>query len=156
MNLAHYLALLHRTSADLGGAFSRIGEHHAAEPDVLTNCRRFAAECAAHVDALGPFAGRYGESAGAEPDRLHFDIAQAPRSDPLGLLRDLHDLYAMASACDIAWTLVAQAAQGLRDKALLGVVHDCELETALQLTWLRTRMKTAAPQVLVVAADSPG
>ena len=69
----------------------------------------------------------------------------------MGLLRDLHDLYLMACECDMAWTLVGQAAQGLRDQDLLEVVQACEGETAIQLKWLRTRMKQAAPQALVVA-----
>ncbi len=57
----------------------------------------------------------------------------------------------MATQCDIAWTLVGQAAQGARDTDLLEVVQDCEGETATQLKWLKTRMKEAAPQALVVA-----
>jgi hypothetical protein len=58
----------------------------------------------------------------------------------------------MACECDMAWTLVGQAAQGLRDQDLLEVVQGCESETAIQLKWLRTRMKQAAPQALVVAS----
>jgi hypothetical protein len=46
---------------------------------------------------------------------------------------------------------VGQAAQGARDRALLEVVPGCEGETAVQLAWLRSRMKQAAPQALVVA-----
>jgi hypothetical protein len=58
----------------------------------------------------------------------------------------------MAAECDICWTLIGQAAQGARDTELLGVVRRCEGETATQLAWLRTRMKQAAPQALVVAS----
>jgi hypothetical protein len=57
----------------------------------------------------------------------------------------------MAAECDITWTLVGQAAHGLRDEALLHVVTSNEKETAVQLKRLRTRMKEAAPQALVVA-----
>jgi hypothetical protein len=57
----------------------------------------------------------------------------------------------MASECDICWTLIGQAAQGARDGELLEVVDRCERETAIQVKWLRTRMKQAAPQALVVA-----
>jgi len=42
-------------------------------------------------------------------------------------------------------------AGGLRDDGLLEVVSACEGETATQMQWLRTRMKQAAPQALVVA-----
>jgi hypothetical protein len=51
----------------------------------------------------------------------------------------------------MAWTLLGQAAQGARDRELLEVVQGCEGETEIQLKWLRTRMKQAAPQALVVA-----
>ena len=57
----------------------------------------------------------------------------------------------MAAECDISWTLVGQAAKGARDVDLDGVVNRCEGETAVQLQWLITRMKQAAPQALVVA-----
>lgn len=50
-----------------------------------------------------------------------------------------------------AWTLIGQAAQAARDRDLLDTVDACERETALQLGWLATRMKEAAPQALVVA-----
>jgi hypothetical protein len=51
----------------------------------------------------------------------------------------------------MAWTLVGQAAQALRDEELFELVQGCEGETAAQLLWLRSRMKEAAPQALVVA-----
>ncbi len=56
----------------------------------------------------------------------------------------------MAAECDICWTMIGRAAQGVRDKELLGIVNRFEGETALQMRWLRTRMKGAAAQVLVV------
>jgi hypothetical protein len=52
----------------------------------------------------------------------------------------------------MAWTLVGQAAQGARDAELFEVVQSCEGETAIQLKWLKSRLKEAAPQALVVAA----
>ncbi|HEU5241725.1 MAG TPA: hypothetical protein VFU25_06915, partial [Ornithinibacter sp.] len=73
------------------------------------------------------------------------------RSGGVGLLRDLHDLYLLVSYLDIAWTMVGQAAKAVRDDELSGVVGWCETETSAQLSWLRTRMKEAAPQALVVA-----
>jgi hypothetical protein len=69
----------------------------------------------------------------------------------LGLLRDLHDLYLMATECEVTWALVGQAAQGARDRDLLEVSQGCDGEVAAQLKWLRTRMKQAAPQALLVA-----
>ena len=151
MNVAHYLGLLHKAQVDLAAAYREVAEAHAAEADVFHLCRRLARECDDHAERLHPFVGRYGEDAPDEPDRLHSELFQGTREGGLGLLRDLHDLYLMAAECDMAWTLVGQAAQGLRDDDLLAVVEGCEQQTAIQLKWLRTRMKQAAPQALVVA-----
>jgi hypothetical protein len=151
VHLAHYLGLLHKAQADLAVAFREVGGAHRDETDVFVLCEQLAAECDRHAERLAPFAERYGEDAPSEPDRLHSELFRGSRSGGLGLLRDLHDLYLMATECDIAWTLVGQAAQGARDRDLLAVVKACEGETATQLKWLKTRMKEAAPQALVVA-----
>jgi hypothetical protein len=62
------------------------------------------------------------------------------------------DLYLMARECEVSWTLVGQGAQGARDSDLLDVVARSAGETSVQLRWLSTRMKQAAPQALVVAS----
>jgi len=152
MHVAHYLGLLHKAQVDLARAFREVGEGHADEVDVFHTCERLAKQCDGHAERLAPFAERYGEEAPDEPDRLYSELFQGTRSGGLGLLRDLHDLYLMACECDMAWTVVGQAAQGLRDHELVDVVLACERETAIQLKWLRTRMKQAAPQALVVAS----
>ena len=151
MHLASYLGLLHLAELKLARAYLAVAEAHGDEPDVETLCRRFAGQCTAHADALAPFADRYGEDQPEEPERLHSELFGGTRSGGLGLLRDLHDLYLMATECDITWTMVGQAAQGARDTDLVAVVKACEGETATQLKWLKTRMKQAAPQALVVA-----
>jgi hypothetical protein len=151
MQLAHYLGLLHRAARELARALNEVAAAHGDEPDVRHLCQRLAGECRGHAERLAPFAARYGQEAEDEPERLHSELFAGARSGPLALLRDLHDLYLMATECDVCWTLVGQAAQGARDRELLAVVEACEGETATQLKWLRTRMKQAAPQALVVA-----
>ena len=151
MNLAHYLGLLHRAQIDLAAAYREVAEGHRDEVDVFHLCSRLARQCDAHVERLRPLVDRYGEDAPEEPDRLHSEIFRGSRQGGLGLLRDLQDLYLMAAECDITWTLVGQAAKGLRDEDMLSAVEACEGETAIQLKWLRTRMKQAAPQALIVA-----
>jgi hypothetical protein len=152
VQLAHYLGLLHRAELELGEALREVARAHAEEPDVHALCLKLAGDCDSHAAQLEPFAKRYGEEAEDEPERLHSELFRGSRDGPLGLLRDLHDLYLMACECDITWTVVGQAAQGARDGDLLSVVRSCESETATTLKWLSTRMKAAAPQTLVVSA----
>jgi hypothetical protein len=51
----------------------------------------------------------------------------------------------------MAWMLVGQAAKGARDQELIRAVSECAEQTQLQQKWLATRLKTAAPQALLVA-----
>jgi hypothetical protein len=151
MNLAVYLGLLHAAEETLASSFRAIAEGHAAEADVYHLCHQLAEQCDQHVQALSPVVERYGEQKQSEPERLHADGVAGVRSGPLGLLRDLHDLYMLAAFVDISWTLVGQAAHGARDHELLDVVARCEQETTTQMSWLRTRSKQAAPQALLIA-----
>jgi hypothetical protein len=151
MQLSHYLGLLHRAQVDLAAAFRDVADGHPDEADVHHLARKLASQCDRHAELLEPFVRHYGEDAPDEPDRLYSEIFRGTREGGLGLLRDLHDLYLMGAECDVAWMLIGQAAQGLRDTDLLDVVTSCEAETATQMRWLRTRMKQAAPQALVVA-----
>ncbi|HXD28085.1 MAG TPA: hypothetical protein VN621_04930 [Arthrobacter sp.] len=152
MKLPIYLGLLHKSEQTLAASFRQVAEGHGAEPDVHFLCLSLADQCAKHEEALAPIVDRYGEvEAVDEPERLHADGLSETRSGPVGLLRDLQDLYLLASLVDITWTMVKQAAQGLRDKELLDVTSRSEGETKTQLAWLSTRMKQAAPQALIVA-----
>jgi hypothetical protein len=151
MHLAHYLGLAHEGELALADAFRQVAAAHKDEPDIWALCRKLARQCDQHAEQLAPFVARYGEEAPPEPERLHVERFGGTRQGGLGLLRDLHDLYLMANNVDIAWTVINQAAQGGRDKALFTTVTAIERETATQILWLRTRMKQAAPQALLVA-----
>lgn len=152
MHLANYLGYLHKTELHLAEAFRKVGEGHAEEADVYHTCNTLAKQCEEHAGRLGPFVDRYGEDAPEEPDRLYHQFFDEIRQGGLGLLRDLHDLYILANACDIAWTMIGQAAQGAGDEELLEVASVCEGQTTIQIKWLKTRMKQAAPQALLVSS----
>jgi hypothetical protein len=153
MHLAHYLSLLHGAQTALGQRLREVGDAHRDEADILHICGRLAEQCDKHAELLGPFERDYAAGTDSNaPNELHPERFTGPREGPLGLLRDLQDLYVMAAEGDICWTLIGQAAQGARDTELLDVVRRCEGETAIQLAWLRTRMKQAAPQAPVVAS----
>lgn len=152
MNLTIYLGMLHKAEQTLSDSFRQVAEGHGAEPDVHFLCHTLAHQCDEHRRLLIPLVQRYGEdSSDNEPERLHAEGLSTTRQGPVGLLRDLQDLYLLASLVDVTWTMVKQAGSALRDRDLLDVVSRCDAETAVQLRWLQTRMKQAAPQALIVA-----
>jgi hypothetical protein len=151
MHLSSYLGLLETGCATLAKSYRQVAEGHTAEADVKRMCEQFAGQCDHHEQLLRPFTERYGSHPSGEPERLHADGLSKTRTGGLGLLRDLHDLYLLASYLDMAWTLVGQAAKGARDEELIQTVEKGATETQAQQKWLTTRLKAAAPQALLVA-----
>ncbi|MGO4691795.1 hypothetical protein [Glaciibacter sp. 2TAF33] len=152
MNVDLYLGLLRNAERTLATSFRQVADGHGDEPDVYNLCHTLAEQCDDHVSQLHPIVERYGARPDSEPERFHADALTETRSGPVGLLRDLQDVFLLASLVDITWTVVKQAALALRDEELLAVVGSCEPETQVQLSWLKTRMKQAAPQALIVAS----
>jgi hypothetical protein len=151
MHLSSYLGLLETGCATLAKSYRQVAEGHPEEADITRICEQLAAQCDHHEELLRPFTQRYGSDPSGEPERLHADGLSQTRSGGLGLLRDLHDLYLLASYLDMAWTLVGQAAKGARDHELIQTVEQCAKQTEAQQKWLTTRLKAAAPQALLVA-----
>ncbi|AGL16275.1 hypothetical protein [Actinoplanes sp. N902-109] len=155
MHLVTYIGLAHRTGQTLADSLRVVGQGHARHPDVLFTCQALARMSDDHVRRLTPIIDRYGEQGHGddveEPERLHAAGLAEVRSGPVGLLRDLQDLHVLGALAQTTWTVIGQAAQGLRDHDLLRLARDADADTSRQLSWLNTRMKAAAPQALIVA-----
>ncbi len=140
MHLDYYLALVRQAESTLDSAYRQVADAHADEADIAHLCPRLAAQCAAR----------------AEPLRQRADVTpplvfNGTHEGALGLVLDLHELYLLATHAELAWTAIVQAAQAARDSDLLDLARHCQTEVQAQLKWLRTRIKQAAPQTLVVA-----
>lgn len=149
MHLPVYVGLLDSSLRSLADAFRQVSDGHGEEPDVEYLCQVLARQVDEQLEALTPVVRRYGENREQEPERLRATDLESTRSGGVGLLRDLQDLYMLGSFVDMTWTVVGQAAQGLRDRELLQLVDACEQDTTRQLQWLQTRIKQAAPQALI-------
>lgn len=151
MHLRTYIGLLDTGERTLAASYRQVADGHIAEADVHHLCHLLARQCDQHVKALAPLVERYGEDPEHEPERLHAEGLSTTRSGGIGLVRDLHDLYLLANYLDIAWTIVGQAGQGARDQEVIDIVARCAGDIATQIKFLRTRVKQAAPQALLVA-----
>ena len=151
-HLATYVGLADRSEQTLADSLRAVAEGHARQADVFHTCHTLAKLSDEHRRRLAPVVERYGEERDVdEPARLHADGLAEVREGEIGLLRDLQDLHVLATLVQTTWTVIAQGAQGLRDRELLEVAHRASSRTSRQLTWLNTRTKTAAPQALIIA-----
>jgi hypothetical protein len=153
-HLTTYIGLADHSEMTLADSLRAVADGHASTADVFHTCHTLASMSDHHRQLLEPVIARYGEETTGkevqEPERLHATGLASARAGEIGLLRDLQDLHVLASLVQTTWTVLAQGAQGLRDKELLHVVTVANAETSRQLTWLNTRMKAAAPQALIV------
>ena len=150
-HMTTYVALAHASEQTLADSLRTVGQGHADHPDVLFTCQALALMSARHVAEMAPIAQRYGEDSDVqEPERLHADGLAQVREGGVGLLRDLQDLYLLATLVQTTWTVLLQGALALRDEQLVDVARRATSETSRQLSWLETRMKMAAPQTLIV------
>jgi hypothetical protein len=151
MHIGRYIELVHKGHQDLAKALRDVAGSHIDEPDVAVTCVQLAAWSDRMVKDLSPFVEKYGEEKDDEPDRLKSILFIKPRSGSLALLRDLHDLWLMSNEAELCCLVLKQAASGLHDEELLNVCNTMEQQTKRQTAWLLTRIKSAAPQILIAA-----
>jgi len=65
-------------------------------------------------------------------------------------VRDLHDCWLLTCESHMSLVVLDQASKGLRDEEMKSLVERVDRQNQRQSDWLRTRIKQAAPQALVV------
>jgi hypothetical protein len=136
------LAHLRELELGLAAELRAAAERHRDDHDVYHQCHAFAVTADRRVQKLAPVSERYGGQAA-------WTRAVGGRSDEL--LPDLRALYLLAEENGITWVMASQAAKAARDPELLALADECRSETEAQAKWFVTRIKTGAPQALVVA-----
>jgi hypothetical protein len=142
MKIGPLLAHVGELEKHLASELRTAAERHRGEHDVYHQCHTFAVTADKRVQKLGPVAERYG----GQP---MWKTAIGDGSDDL--LEDLRVLYLRAQESVATWVMVSQAAKAARDQELLSVATECHSEAEGQAKWFMTRIKTGAPQALVVA-----
>jgi hypothetical protein len=151
-HLSTYVALAEHSEQILAESFRVLAAGRPDVHDVFHMSHTLATMSDTHRDKLQPTVQRYGEDDSVdEPERLRATGVVGVREGEIGLLRDLQDVHLLATLVWTTWMVVAQGAQGLRDRELLDLAKSSQEETGRQLRWLETRMKAAAPQALIVA-----
>jgi hypothetical protein len=141
MRIGPLLAHLRDLETGLAAELRAAAERHRDDHDVYHQCHTFAVTAEKRVQKLEPVAERYG--------------GQATWKTAIGggssdLLEDLRVLYLRAHECAITWVMASQAAKAARDEQLLTLATEYQSETEVQAKWFTTRIKTGAPQALVV------
>jgi hypothetical protein len=151
---------VHASTTDLAHELQTIAERHATDHAVYHVGRMLAERCRATADLLTPIAERYQQHIGdADQDGALSDLGErlrrgtaalAGRADEVGLLliHDLRHLAMQAHGAQMDWTILRQGAAVAHDQLLMDAATVGQDEMKRVVTWLTTRIKETAPQVL--------
>ncbi len=159
MKLGLALRELHRAENDLAHELLVVSSRHAAEHAVFHVARDLATWSQQHVPLIADAARQFGQDLDPDPQSEPglADRARRRASDLLGrdadagvlLLRDLREVYVKASGVSVDWELVAQGAQGARNRELLDLAERLHPDTIRQAKWANAMLKESATQVLL-------
>ncbi len=159
MKFGLVLEEMHRSENDLAHHLLTISERHKVDHEVYHLARDLARWSQQHVRDIAAMAKNYGLDLDPEPrgemglmetirEKGSEMVGRRPETGML-LLKDLRELYLKACGVSADWELLAQAAQGMKDKDLLGLAEKCHPQTIRQMKWANGKLKESATQVLV-------
>lgn len=141
MRIGQLLAHLDDLEIELAAELRAVAERHRGEHDVYHQCHTFALAADKRARRLHALAPR---------DDHPFEWTTAVGHGSHDLLQELRTLYLRGQELAITWTMAVQAAKALRDRDLLALATECQSESEAQTKWFTTRVKTAAPQAIVL------
>jgi hypothetical protein len=135
------LAHLDELETAYAEALRQSARWHADEHDVVHQCLAFAVTVDRALATIESVRQRYDGSP---------DWKVGPPDPATSLLEQLRSLHLRAHEVAVTWAVALQAAKAARDSALQKVAAARHAEADMQARWFLTRIKTGAPQALVV------
>jgi hypothetical protein len=149
---------LHRSENHLVTVLLSMSDKHKVDHEVFHVCRDMAGWSRTHVAELARIGRDFGVDLDPEArdDPGPLEVVRRRTSELLGrrqapgllLLADLRHLYKEASGTSVDWELLAQGAQGAKEKELLELAERCHPQTLRQARWANSYLKVTSPQVL--------
>jgi hypothetical protein len=149
---------LHRSENHLVTVLLSMSDKHKVDHEVFHLCRDMAQWSKRHVAELALIGRDFGldldPEADGDPGPL--EAVRQRTSELLGrrqapgllLLADLRHLYKEAQGTSVDWELLAQGAQGAKNRELLDVAERCHPQTLRISKWANSYLKVTSPQVL--------
>lgn len=149
---------LHRSESHLAHVLLTMSDRHEADHEVFHVARDLARWPQEHVAELARAGRDHGlrlDPRAREDPGLVAGLRQRTsdllrRRSALGLvlLADLRHLYREASGASLDWEILAQTAQGVRDRELLSLAERCHPQTLRIARFANAKLKESSAQVL--------
>ncbi len=148
--IADYIGLLLANETLMIRGWETLCTSHPGTPDIGPQSALFTTWSRENAAVVRSHVARYDERHEGEPEALERALSIGRSQNGFGLLRDLHDLWLMVNESTISVEVLIQGARALGDRDLERDLRSVEARNARQRTWLRTRIRQAAPQTLAV------
>jgi hypothetical protein len=158
MRLGMAIEELHRSENELYTVLLSMSDRHKVDHEVFHVTRDMARWSEQHVAELAAAGREFGLELAAEARQSTglLESLQQKTSELTGrrsapgllLLADLRHLYRESSGTSLDWELLAQGAQGAKNKELLDLAERCHPETLRVSRWANAKLKESSPQVL--------
>ncbi|UMG94860.1 hypothetical protein MF408_17615 [Nocardioides sp. TF02-7] len=153
------MAALHSAETELGQELVALSDRHEDDHEIFHVARDIARWSDEHVRRLAETGDAYGVSLRHEPAegadliskvrQKGAELTGRRQETALLLLADLRRVHTMAAGVSVDWEVLAQAAQVMKDRQLLGLASDCHPQTLRQLRWANAKIKDSAAQIIV-------
>ncbi len=158
MKLDMAIEELHRSENGLHSVLLSMSDRHKADHEVFHVTRTMARWSERHVAELAEVGRQFDlelDSEAKSPSGI-LETLQRKTSELTGrrsapgllLLADLRHLYREAGGTALDWELLAQGAQGAKNKELLDFAERCHPQTLRVAKWAEAKLKESSPQVL--------
>ncbi len=148
--------LVRAIETELRDALILVSERHERNPEISRGAATLAGWSTEHLAWLEAPISRYGSTDHDTPARLRAALLGGTRAGVMGELADIADLAVLVEQASMAWTILAQGAKELHDKALVDVATEAREHNRRQLAWLRTQIEHEAPDAIAIAHDPKG
>ena len=158
MKLDMAIEELHRSENELHSVLLSMSDRHKADHEVFHVTRTMATWSERHVAQLAEVGREFGlelDPVAKKPSGLVETLQQKTseltgrRSAPgLLLLADLRHLYREAGGTALDWELLAQGAQGAKNRDLLDFAERSHPQTLRVSKWAEAKLKESSPQIL--------
>ncbi|MGY1683215.1 hypothetical protein [Geodermatophilus sp. SYSU D01176] len=158
MKLDLVIEELHRSENHLVTVLTSMSDKHKADHEVFYVTRDMATWSRQHVAELARVGSDFGLDLAPEASEDPGLLASVKQrtSDILGrrstpgllLLADLRHLYREAAGVSLDWEILAQSAQGAKERELLDLAERCHPQSLRQARWANAHLKVASPQVI--------
>jgi hypothetical protein len=158
MKLGMAIEELHRSENELYTVLLSMSDRHKVDHEVFHVTRDMSRWSEQHVAELAAAGREFDLELDPEARNVNglLETLQQKASELTGrqsapgllLLADLRHLYREASGTSLDWELLAQGAQGAKNKELLDLAERCHPQTLRVSRWAEGKLKESSPQVL--------